>query len=318
MTERARATENPYPRIGVQLNTTQRVFRWTEIRELARAVEDAGLDSVWSEDHILYQSKRGESIAPWDAWTVLAGLAEVTDRVRIGTLVSPLGLRHPVLLARHAASVQEISGGRLVLGLGLGWGEREYRTLGMTLEHRFGRFREAFEILMSALEEGTADQEGQHVSTEAFQLLPRPEGYRRPALMIGSDGPKTLRLTLPRVEAWNWDGFVDDVTEFAAASRAVDAICEDVGRDPREVERTAHLVVRLSNAEGLPIDPLPPHLRVIEGGTDAVAARLQAFADAGADELMLIVDPARPAAIEELARAVELTRTRPPAWAPGG
>jgi len=308
MRGRAPATGGPRLRIGVQLNTTQRVFRWAEIRELARSVEDAGLDSVWSEDHVLYQSKGGESIAPWDAWTVLAGLAEATQRVRIGTLVSPLGLRHPVLLARHAAAVQEISDGRLVLGLGLGHGEREYRTLGMSLEHRFGKFREAFQILMHALADGTADQVGQHVSTEAFELLPRPESFRRPALMIGSDGPRTLRLTLPDVDAWNWDGFVDDVAEFAAASRAVDAICEEVGRDPREVERTAHLVVRLSNAEGLPIDPLPPHVRVIEGGTDAVAARFQAFADAGANELMLIVDPARPSAIEELARTVELTR----------
>jgi alkanesulfonate monooxygenase SsuD/methylene tetrahydromethanopterin reductase-like flavin-dependent oxidoreductase (luciferase family) len=297
-----------FPRIGVQLNTTQRAFRWTEIRELARAVEDSGLDSVWTEDHLLYASKRGDLIAPWDAWTILAGLAEASERVHIGTMVSPLGLRHPVLLARHAAAVQEISGGRLVLGLGLGHGEREYRALGMDLEHRLGRFREAFQILLHALEEGSADQQGQYFSTGEFQLLPRPEGFHRPQLMIGSDGPKTLRLTLPHVEAWNWDGFVDDPAEFAAASRAVDAICEEAGRDPRQVHRTAHLVVRLSNAEGLPIDPLPSHLRVIEGETDAVAARLRAFADVGADELMLIVDPARPAAIEELARAVELAR----------
>lgn len=295
-------------RIGVQLNTTQREFRWLEIREFARAVESAGLDSIWTEDHIQYQDKSGRWIAPWDAWTMLAGIAAVTERVRIGTMVSPLSLRHPVLLARHAASVQEMSGGRLVLGIGLGHGEAEYRALGLSLEHRFGKFREAFEVLRDALDNGTADQRGTHVRTEGFQLLPRPRDLPGPRLMIGSDGPKTLRLTLPHVAAWNWDGFVDDPEEFAAASRAVDAICEEVGRDPREIERTAHLVVRLSNPEGLPIDPLPAHLRVIAGGTDAVAHRLQAFAAAGADELMLIVDPARPAAIDELARAVKRMR----------
>lgn len=295
-------------RIGVQLNTTQREFRWSEIRELARAVEVAGLDSVWTEDHIQYQDKSGRWIAPWDAWTILAGIATVTERVRIGTMVSPLSLRHPVLLARHAASVQEVSGGRLVLGIGLGHGEAEYRALGTNLEHRFGKFREAFEILLQALEEGAADHQGRYFTTEGFRLLPRPDDLARPALMIGSDGPKTLRLTLPHVESWNWDGFVDDPEEFAAASRAVDAICAEVGRDPRDVQRTAHLVVRLSNPEGLPIDPLPPHLRIIEGETDAVAARLRAFADAGADEVMLIVDPARTEAMDELARAAEELR----------
>lgn len=294
-------------RIGVQLNTTQREFRWTEIRDLARAAGDAGLDSVWTEDHIQYQDRAGRWLAPWDAWTVLAGLAEATERIRIGTMVSPLSLRHPVLLARHAAAVQEISDGRLVLGIGLGHGEPEYRALGTTLEHRFGKFREAFEILLSALDSGTADARGRHFSVEEFRLLPRPH-LDRPTLMIGSDGPKTLRLTLPHVELWSWDGFVDDPDEFAAASAAVDAICAEVGRDPAEVQRTAHLVVRLSNPEGLPIDPLPPHLRVIEGGADAIADRLEAFADAGADEVMLIIDPARPEAIEELASAIEPLR----------
>jgi alkanesulfonate monooxygenase SsuD/methylene tetrahydromethanopterin reductase-like flavin-dependent oxidoreductase (luciferase family) len=302
-------TEQPRQlRVGVQLNTTQREFRWAEIRDLARAVEDAGLDSIWTEDHIQYQDKARRWIAPWDAWTILAGLATVTDRVRIGTMVSPLSLRHPVLLARHVASVQEMSGGRLVLGIGLGHGEAEYRALGLSLEHRFGKFREAFEILRDALAKGTADHRGTHVSSEGFRLMPRPSDLRSPDLMIGSDGPKTLRLTLPHVTAWNWDGFVDDPDEFAAASQAVDAICDEIGRDPREIERTAHLVVRLSNPEGLPIDPLPAHMRVIQGGTDAVAERLQAFADAGADEVMLIVDPARPAAIGELARAIEQLR----------
>lgn len=300
-------------RIGVQLNTTQREFRWAEIRELARAVEDAGLDSIWTEDHVLYQARSGKWIAPWDAWTIMAGLAAVTEQVRIGTLVSPLPMRHPVLLARHAAAVQEISGGRLMLGIGLGHGEPEYRALGTTLEHRFGKFREAFEILVSALENGTADQQGRYFTTEGFQLLPRSGDLPRPALMIGSDGARTLRLTLPHVDSWNWDGFVDDPQEFGAASRAIDAICEEIGRDPAEVERSAHLVVRLSNPEGLPIDPLPAHLRVIQGDSDAVADRLQAFADAGADELTLIVDPARPAAIEELARAAEQVRDSSPA-----
>lgn len=294
-------------RVGVQLNTTQRAFRWAEIRDLARAAEDVGLDSLWTEDHLFYEMK-GRWLGPWDAWTILAGVAEATERVRIGTMVSPLGLRHPVLLARHAAAVQEMSGGRLQLGIGLGHGEPEYRALGRSLEHRLGTFRESFEILRQALETGTADARGRHVSSEGFRLLPRPDGFRSPRLMIGSDGPKTLRMTLPHVDAWNWDGFVDDPEAFAEASRRVDAVCAEIGRTPEQIERSAHLVVRLSDAEGLPIDPLPPHLGVIGGQPDEVAARLQAFADAGADELMVIVDPARPAAIEELARAVERVR----------
>jgi alkanesulfonate monooxygenase SsuD/methylene tetrahydromethanopterin reductase-like flavin-dependent oxidoreductase (luciferase family) len=290
-------------RIGVQLNTTQRAFRWAEIRALARAAEDAGLDSVWTEDHLFYELKE-RWLAPWDAWTILAGLAEATDRVRIGTMVSPMGLRHPVLLARHAAAVQEMSGGRLVLGVGLGHGEAEYRALGTSLEHRLGKFREGFRILREALDTGEATHRGRHITTEGFRLLPRPDDFRRPALMIGSDGPLTLREALPHVEAWNWDGFANEPDEFAAASGAVARICRELGRDPAEIQRSAHLVVRLSAPEGLPIDPLPEHVRVISGGTDGVAAGLQGFADAGADELMLLIDPATPAAVTELAEAV--------------
>lgn len=289
-------------RIGVQLNTTQRSFRWPEIRDLARAAEEAGLDSIWTEDHVLYQIK-GRWLAPWDAWTILAGLAEATERVRIGTMVSPMGLRHPVLLARHAAAVQEMSGGRLVLGIGLGHGEAEYRALGDSLEHRLGRFRDGFRILLQAFDGGPAEHIGRHFSTAGFQLLPRPGDLPRPELMIGSDGPLTLREALPHVDGWNWDGFANDPAEFAAASAAVDAICREMGCDPGEVWRSAHVVVRLSNPEGLPIDPLPEGFRVIKGGAAEVAASLRAFADAGANELMLLVDPATPAAMHELAAA---------------
>lgn len=216
-------------RIGLQVNTTQRVFRWREIMGLVEVAEAVGLDSIWTEDHLFYESN-DDWLAPWDAWTMLAGIAVITDHVTIGTLVSPLSLRHPVLLARHAAAVQEMSGGRLVVGIGLGHGEPEYRALGLDLQHWLGKFRESFAILRQALGTGAADFDGSHFSTEQFRLLPRVPNSSPPLLMVGSVGRLTLLETLPHVDSWNWDGFSNRPERFPEVSGHVDEMCREIGR----------------------------------------------------------------------------------------
>lgn len=291
-------------RIGIQVNTTQRVFRWSEIRELAVVAEDVGLDSVWTEDHLFYQP-RDEIIGPWEAWTILAGLAEATEKMRIGSMISPLGMRSPALLAKQAETVDEMSDGRLVLGVGLGWNEAEHQAVGSSLDGRLQRFLEGWQVLLSAFDEGHAALEGRYTTVKDFHLIPR--GPRpRPELMIGSRGPKTLAAVLPHVDGWNWDGFANKPDEFAHQSEMVDEICEQVGRDPRAVYRSAHLIVRLEDAEGLPIDPLPEDLPLIHGPASRIAESLAGFVQAGADEVQLLLDPARPASIHSLAEAKSL------------
>ncbi len=298
-------TDLPKLRIGLQVNTTQRAFRWYEIMELVEVAEAVGLDSIWTEDHLFYEAN-GRWFGPWDAWTILAGIAVATEHVTLGTLVSPLSMRHPVLLARHAAAVQEMSGGRLVLGIGLGHGEPEYRALGLNLEQRFAKFRESFAILRQSLESGTTDFDGHHFASEQFRLLPQVPDSQSPHLMVGSNGRLTLRETLPYVHGWNWDGFSNRPERFAEASRQVDEICLEIGRDPAEISRSAHVIVRLHDAEGLPIDPIPPEVPLIAGESEEIAASFQRFAEAGADELMMILDPATPSAIERIAEAANL------------
>jgi alkanesulfonate monooxygenase SsuD/methylene tetrahydromethanopterin reductase-like flavin-dependent oxidoreductase (luciferase family) len=290
-------------RLGLQINTTQRAFRWAETHELAIAAEACGFASLWTEDHLFYRSRSGELIGPWDPYTTLGGVAAVTERVRIGTLVTPLALHHPILLARMAASVDEMSNGRFVLGVGAGHQSDEHAAVGVTLDRRIGRFEEAFSALLQLFDTGHTMLHGRHLDFEGW-LLPRPAVRPRPELMVGSLAPRLLRAALPHVDGWNWDGFHYDVNDFRADWAKVRAVAEEVGRDPDTIRRSAHVVVRTTGAEGLPIDPIS--FPILEGGAPEIAEGLRAFADAGVDEFTLIVDPARPAALEIVARAAEL------------
>lgn len=290
-------------RLGLQINTTQRVFRWAETRELAITAEACGFASVWTEDHLFYRSRAGELIGPWDAYTTLGGIAAVTKRVRIGTLVTPLALRHPLMLARMAASLDEMSNGRFVLGIGAGHQGDEHAAVGASIDRRISRFEEAFSALLQLFDTGHALVTGRHLAFEGW-LMPRPAVRPRPELMVGSLAPRLLRAALPYVDGWNWDGLHYDVDDLIADWAKVRAVAEEVGRDPDTIRRSAHVVVRTRAAEGLPIDPIS--FPIVEGDAPEIAAGLRAFADAGVDEFTLIVDPARPAALETVARAAEL------------
>lgn len=293
-------------RLGLQVNTTQRRFRWEETRELALAAEACGFASLWSEDHLFYRSRAGDLIGPWDAWTTLAALAAITQRIRIGTLVSSLAMYPPLQLARMAASLDETSGGRFVLGIGAGWAADEHAVVGVSLDKRIGRFEEAFGALLDLFDTGHAEVRGRHLDFEGW-LVPRPIVRRRPELVVGSLAPRLLRTALGEVDGWNWDGFHYDVDDFRADWGKVRKVAEEVGRDPDTLVASAHVVVRTQGAEGLPIDPIP--FKVIEGGVSEIAAGLRDFADAGVDEFTLILDPARPTAVEMLARAAEQAGT---------
>src|SRR5438309_8034487 len=134
-------------RVGVQLPEVEREVRWPEVAAIARAAEETGFESIWVGDHLLYRGGGGPERGPWDAWTQLAALASITSRVRLGPLVAATAFHAPGLIARMAASVDEVSGGRLVLGLGAGWNEPEFRAFGVASDRLASRFEEAFEIV---------------------------------------------------------------------------------------------------------------------------------------------------------------------------
>jgi len=291
--------------VGVQLPEIEYEPRWSDLAEMARLAEAIGLDSVWVGDHYLYRHAEGTR-GPWEAWTQLAAIAAVTSRVAIGPLVASTSFHAPGVLAKMAATVDEISGGRLILGLGAGWNEAEYRAFGFPYDHRVSRFAEAFTIIRTLLREGHIDFEGEYYTLRDCELLPRGPRPQGPPLLVGSNGPRMLRLTMPRVQAWNawYHWFGNRPAGLAEQLSLVDAACAEVGRDPADVERTAAVYLQLPGAVGardFDRATAPP----LTGAPEAIAAELRAFARAGISHVQLVIDPVTPAGIESLAPVLE-------------
>ena len=291
-------------RVGIQLPEVEREVRWPEYVAMARAAEQVGFDSIWMGDHYLYRGDGRPERGPWEAWTLLAGLANVTERVRLGPLVACLNFRPPVVLAKVAATVDELSGGRLVVAVGAGWNRTEFDALGISYEHRVARFEEAFEIVRRLLAGDRVTFDGRWHTTDDAILLPPPA--RRPPLMIGSTGARVLTATLPFVDAWNtwYDWFGNTPEGFARGNATIDEACERAGRDSATLERSACVLVRFPGDAGE--RPVEPGIATIR--PNDLGASLHAFADAGADEVILVCDPITEASIRSL--GPELTRTR--------
>ncbi|HEY7828838.1 MAG TPA: LLM class flavin-dependent oxidoreductase, partial [Candidatus Limnocylindrales bacterium] len=182
-------------KVGVQLPEIERVVRWPEMVAMARRIEELGYDAIWLGDHLLYRWPGvAEARGPWEAWTMLAGIAAATSRVSIGPLVASTSFHAPAMLAKQAATVDEISGGRLILGLGAGWNETEYRAFGFPFDHRISRFEEAFTIIRTLLAEGSIDFEGTYYQVRDCELLPRSSRPGGPPLLLGSSGERMLAI----------------------------------------------------------------------------------------------------------------------------
>ena len=155
---------------------------------------------IWLGDHLLYRYADGRRVARGRRGRSLAALAAVTSRVELGPLVACTTFHTPAMLAKLAATVDEISGGRLVLGLGAGWNETEFRAFGFPFDHRIARFEEAFTIIRTLLRDGAIDFDGRFFQARDCELLPRGPRPGGPPLMVGSIGPRMLEITLPHVE----------------------------------------------------------------------------------------------------------------------
>ena len=293
-------------RLGVQLPEVERAVSWAEMREIALAAEDVGFDSVWVGDHLLYRDAEGHTTGPWEAWSVLAGLAEATERVTIAPLVAATAFHSPAMLAKKAATVDEMSGGRLVVALGAGWNEVEFAAYGFPYDRRASRFAEAFTIIRTLLREGHIDFQGEFYTLRDCELIPRA----RPEipLMIGSQGPRVLRATLPHVDAWNgWYAWFGNTPDGAAElNTLVDGVCDDVERPRSQVERTVTVLVEapgaMGNAERAKRWNDPP---AVSGSPEQIADQLRAFAAVGIHEVQLVVDPITTESVRWLGRTLE-------------
>jgi alkanesulfonate monooxygenase SsuD/methylene tetrahydromethanopterin reductase-like flavin-dependent oxidoreductase (luciferase family) len=280
-------------RIGIQLPEVERVVRRGELAAMARAAEEGGFDSVWVGDHLLYRGDGRPERGPWDCWSTLAWLAGITERVELGPLVACTAFHPPGILARQAAAVDELSGGRLVVALGAGWNQEEFRAFGLPFDHHVSRFEEAFTIVRRLLAGERVTFDGRYQSVRDAVLLPSPQ--RTPKLMIGANKPRMLSIALPHVDAWNtWFTHYGNTAEgFAQHNATISEAAERAGRDPAEIERSACVLVEVEAAGERPRD-------VAAVPVAALRDHLRALEDAGADEAILVLDPITEASIRQV------------------
>jgi alkanesulfonate monooxygenase SsuD/methylene tetrahydromethanopterin reductase-like flavin-dependent oxidoreductase (luciferase family) len=294
-------------KVGVQLPEVEWEARWADLRALAVRAEELGFDSLWYGDHLLYRRPGDRARGPWEAWTMLAGLAAATSRITIGPLVAATAFHAPAMLAKMAATVDEISGGRLVLGLGAGWNEREFAAFGFPFDRRISRFAEAFTIIRTLLREGAIDFAGEFFTARDCELVPRPRPGG-PPLMIGSSGPRMLEIAAPHVDAWNawFNAFGNRPAGIAPLREQVDAAARTAGRDPVAIERTVAVHVRLPGGRGRMFgDATPEAEPPVEGSPSELAATLRTFAAEGIAHVQLVVDPITLASLDALAPVLE-------------
>jgi alkanesulfonate monooxygenase SsuD/methylene tetrahydromethanopterin reductase-like flavin-dependent oxidoreductase (luciferase family) len=293
--------------IGVQLPEVEREVSWPELRAMAQTAEGVGFDSLWVGDHLLYRSGNGVR-GPWEAWSLLAALAAVTSTVQLGPLVAATSFHSPAMLAKKAATVDEISAGRLILGLGAGWNRVEYEAFGFPFDHRASRFEEAFTIIRKLLRGNVIDFSGEYYTVRDCELVPRPRPGG-PPLMVGSQGPRVLRATLPYVDMWNgWHAWFGNTPAGLTQLMAkVDAICHGVGREPSDVARTAAIMVRCPGGSGRVYGDVEHESQeAISGSASEIAASLLGFAMPGLGHVQLILDPITMESIEWMGGVLRL------------
>jgi probable F420-dependent oxidoreductase len=280
--------------VGIQLPEVEREVRWPELLDMVRAIEDLGFDSIWLGEHLLYRWDDRPPRGPWEAWTLMGAIAAVTSRVRFGPLVACTNFHNPALLAKQAATIDEISGGRLILGLGAGWNETEFRAYGFPFDHRIDRFDEAFTIIRTLLQEGAIDFDGRFYQARDCELLPRGPQPGGPPLMIGSRGPRMLAIALPHVQSWNvWFSDTDNRPEGVPPLRElVDDAARAAGRQPADIERTIAVLVRMPGGTGrLDGSGHASWIVPLEGSASEIADGLRAYAREGIAHVQVVVDP---------------------------
>ena len=296
-------------RIGIQLPEVEREVRWPEYLAMARAAEEVGFDSVWLGDHLLYRDDGRPERGPWEAFTLLSAIAAHTSRVQLGPLVACAGFHPPGLIAKMAATVDEVSAGRFVLGLGAGWNDAEFDAFGLENGQRVSRFAEAYGIIEPLVRGRRVTLDGTYWQAhDAVLLPPSTRTDARMPVMVGSNGSRMLELTLPTADSWNtwFTDFGNRPERFAGLDARVTEIARSVGRDPNEITRSACVLVVTDPHAGertITLDAPP-----LDGGTDRITAGLREMADAGADELILVVNPITERSIRDLGAVVSLLR----------
>jgi probable F420-dependent oxidoreductase len=280
------------------------------LREMAVAAEEEGLDSVWGADHLIYRDG-GETTGIHESWTVLTAVAAVTSRVEIGPMVLALPFRNPALTAKMAVELDEVSGGRIILGLGCGWHQPEFDAFGYPFDHRVGRFAEGLEIVRPLLRGDSVTFEGRYYRASDAELRPRPVRPDGPPILIAGKQPRMLGLVARHADQWNaaWYGDPREADELRTRLTNLDAALDEAGRDRSSLVRTAGIFAAFEGAD----DDTPE--RAIRGSTSEVADALARYDELGISHLITHIFPRTPDAVRRLAEAAALARDRVPAAA---
>jgi len=262
-----------------------RMKPWVELRTVAQLAEEAGWDTLWVPDHFVPRMPDGTIQRFWECWTTLGALAEATSRIALGPLLTPTAFRHPALLARMAATLDEISGRRLLLGLGAG-AEREhgFALLRLPLEQRGSMFAEALQVLVPLLREGHVDFAGRYYTVRDYSLeLPRR--HRGPPIWIGGKGPRMINLAAQWGDAFNLNRALTAPDDAAEPLAQLNTSCGAVGRDPETISRTGYVAIALSSSGSQ---------TALRGSAEEIASRLHAIHQAGICHLTCFLDTGDP------------------------
>jgi len=277
---------------------------YPEIRAVAVAAEAAGFDSLWVYDHLLFRFD-GETTGCHEAWTVLSAIAEATSRVELGTIVMCTSFRNPALLAKMAGTLDHVSAGRLILGVGCGWHDPEYEAFGYPTDHKVGRFEEALTVIRELIREGRSDMDGRWTQARDAVLMPpaRPDI----PILIAAKRPRMMELTARHADAWNAAWFGEPDERLATVRADLVAACAAVGRDPATLDITVGINVRYPDL-ATEANPVGTEGAALMGSVDDVAAGLAAHAALGTAHIIANLEPATPPAVERFAAAMERFR----------
>ena len=274
------------------------------IRAIAQQAETDGFDSIWLADHLFYRDPGEPTWGIWECWTMLAALAEATQRVEIGTLVLCNSFRNPAILAKMATTADEVSGGRLILGVGAGWNEPEYQAFGLPFDHRVDRFEEALQILKPLLHEGHVDFAGQYYQARNCDIVPRGPRREGPPLLVGSEGPRMLKLTAQYADLWNI-GYMGKPETMAEPLAKIEAACRETGRDPATIGITALIGLWFPDLQA----QQPSFLdHPLTGTVQEIATAMRGYAELGVQHIMFQCWPYTPQARRRLTEALQLYR----------
>lgn len=282
----------------------KREFTYSELRDITLQVEAAGFDSIWIMDHFLFRLDEEPTQGFWEAWTLLSALAEATHRIELGSLVLCNQFRNPAILAKMAVTLDAVSNGRFILGLGAGWHKPEFDAIGLPFDHRVSRFEEAMKVIAPLLKEGRVDFEGIYYQARNCEILPRGPRLEGPQIMIGGSKPRMLSLIAQYADMWNLVVSQPNMLDEPLAD--LRAACAKVGRDLTTLAITVQ--VRIAYPE---IAPVPSWIAAgLSGSVDEIAVAMQQFDELGVSHMMIQIGPDSMPALPQLTESMNLYRQK--------